>query len=265
MTPTDDTTAITPPGPQPAPVTGKPDIGQMIVIHTALTREFGLLPAIVGAVQPGDWPRMQGVAAHAELALSFLHAHHDGEDRLLWPLLLIRLPLEAQLIQTMERQHAVIADLVIALRRELTEWTQTATLHHRHAITTNLASLHTALDEHLRLEETAVLPLIQDHLTVPEWNAPFDHAQHHTPVKPRDGLLLVPDRELAIPDRGLTAASAVASTADTPTASAKTWLRIDPGGERFPDTRHQRRLGAKARAGLRPPGTAASAARYAPT
>lgn len=191
MTPTDDTTAITPHGPQPAPVTGKPDIGQMIVIHTALTREFGLLPAIVGAVQPGDWPRMQGVAAHAELALSFLHAHHDGEDRLLWPLLLIRLPLEAQLIQTMERQHAVIADLVIDLRRELTEWTQTATLHHRHAITTNLASLHTALDEHLRLEETAVLPLIQDHLTVPEWNAPFDHAQHHTPVKPRDGLLLV--------------------------------------------------------------------------
>lgn len=191
MTSPDDPTPLTPPGPHPEPVTGKPNTGQMIVIHKALTREFDLLPAIVGAVAPGDRPRTQEIAAHTTLALSFLDAHHDGEDRLLWPLLVTRLPLAAALIETMERQHAVVADQVAAITSDLAQWSRAAAPEHRQALTTHLNDLHTTLDEHLRLEESDILPLVEGHLTVAEWNAPFEYAQHHTPVTPREGLLLV--------------------------------------------------------------------------
>lgn len=171
--------------------TTKPDTGEMLVIHTALRREFALLPAVVGAVMAGDRPRAREVAAHTRLTLAFLHAHHDSEDRLLWPLLMQRLSMQTALIETMEQQHAAVATLGEAITGELVGWIQTAGTADRHALVGHLTDLHTALEEHLDLEEAAVLPLIRDHLSIAEWNASFDHAQHHTDVGARTGLLLV--------------------------------------------------------------------------
>lgn len=123
--------------------------------------------------------------------MAFLHAHHDGEDHLLWPLLVTRLPLAASLIETMERQHAVVADQVTATTHHLAHWSRTAALGYRQAVITDLSGLNTTLTDHLHLEETDILPLIENHLTVAEWNAPFKYAQQHTPVTPRQGLLLI--------------------------------------------------------------------------
>lgn len=171
--------------------TAKPDTGEMLVIHTALRREFALLPAAIGTVKTGDRTRARKVAAHTRLLLAFLHAHHDSEDRLLWPLLLQRLSVETALIETMEHQHAAVATLGEAIARELVGWVRTADTADRHAPVAHLSNLHTALEEHLDLEEAAVLPLIREHLSTAEWKAFFDHAQRHTPVGARTGLLLV--------------------------------------------------------------------------
>ena len=46
----------------------------------------------------------------AELTTS-LHHHHEGEDELMWPLLLERAPLDSALILRMEEQHERIAEL----------------------------------------------------------------------------------------------------------------------------------------------------------
>ena len=46
----------------------------------------------------------------AELTTA-LHHHHEGEDELMWPLLLERAPLDSALILTMEEQHERIAEL----------------------------------------------------------------------------------------------------------------------------------------------------------
>ena len=43
----------TPTSPYGDVVPRQPDVGETIVIHRALTREFGLLAALVGAVSPG--------------------------------------------------------------------------------------------------------------------------------------------------------------------------------------------------------------------
>lgn len=172
-------------------VPGRPDVGEMLVIHKALTREFGLLPVLVRAVRPGDRRRAQPIVAHARLASAFLHAHHDGEDRLLWPLLITRAPVKTHLIELMERQHAAIAGLSATVAREVAEWGLAAAAGPQQALLGHLADLDTALHDHLRLEEADILPLIQDHLSIAEWKAPFEYAQHHTPVPASKGLLLV--------------------------------------------------------------------------
>ena len=181
----------TPTSPYGDVVPRQPDVREMIVIHRALTREFGLLPALVGAVPPGNGRRAKQIAAHIELAVAFLHAHHDGEDRLLWPVLLTRLPRRMPLVELMEGQHAAIAALSVTITRELAEWARMAAPEPQQALLGHLTDLAAALHDHLQLEEADILPLVPENLTVAEWKAPFEYAQHHTPVPASKGLLLV--------------------------------------------------------------------------
>lgn len=55
------------------------DTRDMIVVHTALRREFRLVPGLVRDTPVGDVARASSVAAHLELMTSFLHLHHTGE------------------------------------------------------------------------------------------------------------------------------------------------------------------------------------------
>ena len=70
-----------------APLVNEPmaDTRDMHMAHAALRREFRLLPDVIRSVAPGDTRRAEVVGAHAALMCRVLHAHHEGEDRLLWP------------------------------------------------------------------------------------------------------------------------------------------------------------------------------------
>ncbi|MGK5440495.1 hemerythrin domain-containing protein [Micromonospora sp. URMC 105] len=168
----------------------KPEVAQMTVIHKALRREFRLLPAAVAAVGSGDRRAAQQVAAHADLQLLFLHAHHDSEDRLIWPILTRRSAATASMVELMHRQHETVDRLVTQLRAALPPWARTADPAERQRVVALLEELHPALEEHLDLEEAEVLPLIQEHLTVAEWNATVQDAATHLPKNPKAGLLL---------------------------------------------------------------------------
>ncbi|MCO6003463.1 hemerythrin domain-containing protein [Actinoallomurus purpureus] len=168
----------------PSAPADKPETAQMKVIHKALRREFRLLPDLVAGVAAGDTGRAGRIAGHASLILGMLHEHHESEDELLWPLLRARVPLEESLLQAMEVQHQTVAALVGMIQPDLPAWSRTADLSTRDRLTGHLRQLHTALEEHLALEETAVLPLIHEHLTVPEWLAP----QHAAMKKGPSGL-----------------------------------------------------------------------------
>ncbi|WP_440089046.1 hemerythrin domain-containing protein [Streptosporangium sp. LJ11] len=81
----------------------------MYMAHTAMRREFTLLPRLVSDVAPGDVRRAEVVGAHAELMCRVLHLHHEGEDHVLWPKLLDRGGEEtAAIVPAMEEQHHAI-------------------------------------------------------------------------------------------------------------------------------------------------------------
>ena len=169
----------------------KPEIEQMKVIHRALRREYAQLPGSVAAAPAGDTARARRLAAHLTLVLGMLHEHHEAEDELIWPVLLLRVPVEGDLIATMEKQHHAIAEAVETVTAVLPAWTADANADARDRLAATLRDVDAALSEHLDLEEGEVLPLVHEHLTVPEWLAPQKHAMQHGPKALSSKLMLV--------------------------------------------------------------------------
>jgi hemerythrin-like domain-containing protein len=146
------------------------DTREMIAVHSAFRREFRLAPGLVRAVAPGDVTRAQVVADHVELIGTFLHHHHDGEDRLLWPKLLERVPAElAPTVELMERQHEGVHEVIEEMTAALARWRSDAAETDRDQLADALDRLHTLLMEHLAAEEQHILPLAARSLTPAEW------------------------------------------------------------------------------------------------
>ena len=66
----------------------------------------GCFAALIAAVPDGDTRRARRLAAHLRWYRLGLHNHHQGEDELIWPLLLARVDLQADVVRRMEAQHS---------------------------------------------------------------------------------------------------------------------------------------------------------------
>ena len=173
------TTAVTPqPATQPATETApeKPWVGEMVIVHRVFRKELGMLPALVAATADGDRRRARTLGRHYRFVTEVLHHHHTYEDDHLWPVLLERCPMDTELINRMEAQHARVAELIDGLPAVWAAFEKEATPETRSALADTLAALSAALDEHLHDEEVFLLPIMADHLTVPEWQAFGKHA-----------------------------------------------------------------------------------------
>ena len=99
-------------------------------------------PTLVGGIAPGDAERVALIANYYENILSFLEAHHDGEEQLVFPLLRERCAGDGALIDRMDEQHhealALLEEAKAALgrlarratprrsRRPRSDWTRCA-------------------------------------------------------------------------------------------------------------------------------------------
>ena len=148
------------------------DVRDMIIVHTAMLREFRLAPEAVARVAAGDRKRVAAVDDHLGFLCELLHHHHAGEDALLWPTLRERVPDAARaLIDDAEAQHAEIDAALQRVNEARTSWAAQAGAHERDLLVTTLQRLHAVLVDHLELEERTLLPLAASALTVAEWHA----------------------------------------------------------------------------------------------
>lgn len=162
----------------------RPDTHEMVVIHRGLRRESRLLAELIAAVAPGDTARARVLAAHFRDYLLGLTNHHHGEDEHLWPPLLARVDLEADLVLRMEAQHEGVAATLARAEAALPAWESTAGETERDVLVAALTEHRAVLVEHLAEEEEALLPLAERHLSVKEWSAMGDHFMASTP-KPK--------------------------------------------------------------------------------
>jgi hypothetical protein len=70
------------------------DSRDMFVVHDMFRREFKAIPGLVSEVPEGDGAQVTIVADHVVWMVTFLHAHHHGEDLFIWPKLLERVPVK---------------------------------------------------------------------------------------------------------------------------------------------------------------------------
>lgn len=167
-----------------APLVDEPmaDTRDMRMAHTALRREFRLLPDVIRSVAPGDTRRAEVVGAHAALMCRVLDTHHEGEDKLLWPKLRERAGVDAEvLVPTMEQQHAAIERLLTEVTALLGPWRSGARGGERLAGV--FERLLTVLLRHLALEEKEILPLAAKHVSAAEWRELRRYGTEHTPKK----------------------------------------------------------------------------------
>jgi hemerythrin-like domain-containing protein len=146
-----------------------PDTRDMVVVHRVFRREFRLLPQLVRRAAAGDATTAGRIADWVDEIASFLHHHHTNEDDVVWPLLHRRAPLDAELVDLMERQHEVVAQLIEPVTALVARWRAEPTVANREVLAIALDAIAVPLCEHLDLEEQAVLPLIREHLTAAEY------------------------------------------------------------------------------------------------
>lgn len=163
---------------------------EMATIHSAFRRELRLAPGLIRGVEQGDRLRASLVATHLDFIDRFLHHHHTVEDDLLWPKLLERVPAEiAPVVELMESQHHVVADLLEHTVVQRAAWRKDAETWRAAELAAVYSRLHDALVEHLDAEEQHVMPLVEACITKKEWAAIGKAAQRGTPVKDAPRML----------------------------------------------------------------------------
>ncbi len=150
------------------------DVGEMYLVHTMLRREFGLLPDLIRGTDRNDTKRRALIGSHAQLLCQTLHAHHEGEDLVLWPLLLERA--EADGGADRGRHGGTTSGHRGRARRSCPSarrWCRFG--RDGEGLATALDNLVRVLTEHTALEEKAVLPLAEKYITAAEWQQMGQH------------------------------------------------------------------------------------------
>ncbi|EGJ73771.1 putative hemerythrin HHE cation binding domain protein [Streptomyces sp. Tu6071] len=142
----------------------------MYAIHAMLRRELADLPAYVEDTGAGDGERVEVVADHIDFVTLILHAHHEGEDVLVWPKLAERAPADAApVLATMQADHAGIDRGLATLTGAAASWRANPDAVRRGAVVDALRELIPVVEAHLKAEETHALVLIDTWLSAPEW------------------------------------------------------------------------------------------------
>ncbi|GIE81753.1 hypothetical protein Aph02nite_77030 [Actinoplanes philippinensis] len=165
------------------------DTWEMVLAHRLYRREFRILPAVIRAVPAGDLARSRTVGGHLATVVTMLHHHHEAEDELLWPIMLDRVGLHADLVHRMEAQHSRLEGLLSRLIPLNGSWRATASADTRDQLADLLAQASAVLDEHLDDEERDLLPLVAAHVTQAEWDAMNKRARGGPPVNLKLALI----------------------------------------------------------------------------
>ncbi|MFF7128000.1 hemerythrin domain-containing protein [Streptomyces sp. NPDC008240] len=154
---------------------------EMAMIHQVFRRESRLLADLVQDVRPADTARARILAEHWRLYAIGLHAHHTGEDEMLWPVLLPHLDLDAEQVLAMEAQHRELSEGISEVQVLMDRWQAKALSEDRDELAEALRRHHRQLCAHLDEEEQQVMPLVALHVNEKDWHAVGERGLAETP------------------------------------------------------------------------------------
>jgi hypothetical protein len=177
-------TALPSSGDQPA-ASGRPvktcDASGMAEIHRMFRAGFGEGRMLVEAVPGGDTAQADLVGDHLDMLSVGLHAHHEGEDTMLWAPLEQRAPSCAAHVERMKQQHAALLVHLTAMDEALPTWRASARPADAEDVLAALDGINAALAAHLPDEESNIVPVMETVITQPEVEALSEHGRKATP------------------------------------------------------------------------------------
>jgi Hemerythrin HHE cation binding domain len=178
------------------------DVRDMAIVHRTFRKAYDESARLVRAAPTPSPARVTFLADHIDFAIAMLHVHHDGEDELLYPKLIERVPDQAPMTEEVEHEHQLIKTALDAASAACATWRQRPSAETGEALAAALGQLNVVTQRHLDDEEQKVVPLAAVTLTQQEWDALGKHGVAQIPRNKRGiafGMILDP---LSQDDRG---------------------------------------------------------------
>lgn len=152
------------------------DSRDMVAVHDMFRRQFRALPDLLASARHDRPDDVHVVTDHAQFLIAVLHAHHGGEDAIVWPRIEARGGDESRaLAEAMTRQHEQIDTALTHLVAAITDLAAKPSRVGAAAAAEAARAALATIEEHLALEESQMLALIDRYLTHEEWAAVGGH------------------------------------------------------------------------------------------
>jgi hypothetical protein len=173
------------------------DVRDMAIIHRTFRKAYDESARLVRAAPAPSPGRVTFLADHIDFALAMLHVHHEGEDELLYPKLIERVPDQAPMTEEVEHEHQLIKTALESASAACAAWRERPSAETGEALAAALDQLNTVAQRHLDDEEQKIVPLAAVTLTQQEWDALGKHGVAQIPRNRRGiafGMILDPLR-----------------------------------------------------------------------
>jgi hypothetical protein len=146
----------------------------MPAVHNVFRSSLASAPQFIGSAI-GDDDRRSIIANYYANLMAFLQVHHDGEEHLVFPLIVERAPDGSKIIENAEAQHDAVTNLIAEVNKNVASW-ESGNDDAIDPLREALLALDAQLRPHLDEEEATILPLAGDFLSVEEWGMLPGHA-----------------------------------------------------------------------------------------
>jgi len=146
------------------------DVRDMAIVHRTFREAYDESAHLVRAAPAPSPARVTFLADHIDFALAALHHHHEGEDELLYPKLIERVPEQAPMTEQVEHEHLLIKTALDSASAACAAWRARPSAETGEALAVALDHLNSAVQPHLDDEEQKIVPLAAVTLTQQEWD-----------------------------------------------------------------------------------------------
>jgi hemerythrin-like domain-containing protein len=147
----------------------------MGIIHQTFRRAFEESAQLVRANPSPSAGRVTFLSDHIDFGLNMLHHHHEGEDQILYPLLVERVPDHAARTEQIDHEHQEVKGAIDSALSSCARWRSAPTSESGETLGSSLDGLNSALMPHLDNEESEIVPLAAVTVTQKEWDALAKH------------------------------------------------------------------------------------------
>lgn len=171
------------------------DVRDMKIVHQTFRRAYEESAQLIRALPTPSSARVTFLADHIDFGLNMLHHHHEGEDVILYPLLVERAPDHATRTEQIDHEHQVVKGTIDSALSACSIWRNAPSRETAERLASALDELNSALVPHLDNEEREIVPLAAVNVTQQEWNSLAKHGIAAIPGNKRliaFGMILEP-------------------------------------------------------------------------